>query len=105
MRLRVFSVLSLGIVLALCLAWVGCSDGTGHPGNGTSLISPTLDTGLNTDEPVSDNAWEQYIELHYGDEAVVDSAWTQSGGTGSDNDNNATDGIDRDNPKGGGPTI
>ena len=105
MRLRVFSVLSLGLVLALCLAWVGCSDGTGRPGTGGSLISPALDIGLNTEEPLPDNAWEQYVELHYGDDAAVDSSWTQSGGTGSDDENQATDSDGSGNSKDTGPTI
>ena len=106
MRLRVFSILSLGIVLALCLTWVGCSDGTGRSGAGGALISPSLDTTFTVEETLPDNAWEQYIELHYGDDALTDDAeWPQSGQIGSDDQSQDTDGTDQNNPKVTKPTT
>ena len=106
MRLRVFSILSLGIVLALCLTWVGCSDGTGRPGAGGALISPSLDTTFNIEETLPDNAWEQYVELHYGDDAQTgDANGSQSGQIWPDDDSQATDGYDPNNPKDTKPSF
>ena len=106
MRLRVFSILSLGIVLALCLTWVGCSDGTGSPGAGGALISPSLDTTFTIEETLPDNAWEQYVELHYGnDEQAGDAGWSQSDQIGPDDGSQASDGDDPDNPKNTKPTF
>ena len=80
-------------------------DVTGRPGTGGSLISPSLDTGFTYEEPLPDNAWEQYVELHYGDEAAIDSNWSQSDGTGSDNENQSLDDNGQNNDKDTGPTT